>query len=99
MRKMLFNQNITLAHTSIVSKHSYLVYSSLLNIILDEAINDVDHFLRVQDGAFYIEDMHLLLDRWFKVFMKVGTVLSFGKWLFYFLKTDTKCSWSMFQEE
>ena len=66
MRKMLFNQNITLAHTSIVSKRGYLVYSSLLNIILDEAINDVDHFLRVQDGAFYIEDMHLLLDQWSK---------------------------------
>ena len=40
--------------------------SSLLNTILDEAITDVDHFLRAQDGAFYIEDMHLLLDQWSK---------------------------------
>ena len=62
-RKMLSNQNIALAHTSIVSKRGYLVHSSLLNTILDEAINDVDHVLRAQDGAFYIENMHLLLDQ------------------------------------
>ena len=31
--------------------HSCLVYSSLLNTILDETINDVDHFLMAQDGG------------------------------------------------
>ena len=65
-RKVLFNQNIALAQTSIVSKHGYLVYSSLLNTILDEAIKDVDCFQRAQDGTFYIEGMHLLLDQWSK---------------------------------
>ena len=61
-RKVTFNQNIALALTSIVSQHGFLVYSSLLNAILDEVINDVDHFLMALDAAFYIEDMHLLLD-------------------------------------
>ena len=64
--KVLLKQNVTLAHTSTVSKHGYLVYSSLLNTILDEAINDMDCFLMAQDGAVYIEDMHLLLDQWSK---------------------------------
>ena len=83
-RKVLFNQNIALAHTSIVSKHGYFMYSSLLNTILDEAIHDVDCFLRAQDGAFYIENIHLLLDQWSKCVHEGGTVLSFGN--FYFLK-------------
>ena len=76
-RKVLFNQNIALAYTSIVSKHGYLVYSSLLNTILDEAVNDVDHFLRAKDGAFYIEGMHLTSG--LNVFMKAVIALSFGK--------------------
>ena len=55
-----------------MSKHCYWVYSSLLNTILDEAINDVDCFLRAQDGAFYIENMHLLLYQWSKCVHEEG---------------------------
>ena len=96
---VLYNQNITLAQTSIVSKHGYLVYSSLLNTILDEAINDVDHFLMSQDGAFYIEDMHLLLDHWSKCVHEGGDCVVIWKMTVLFSKADTKRSWSMFQEE
>ena len=98
-RKVLFNQNIALAHTSTVSKHVYLVYSSLLNTILDDAINDVDCFLRALDGAFYIEGMHLLLDQWFKCVLEGRDCVVIWKMIVLFSKTDTKCSWSMFQEE
>ena len=96
---MLFNQNIALVHTSIVSRHGYLVYSNLLNTILDEAINDVDHFLMAQDGAFYIEDIHLLLDQWSKSVHEGRDYAVIWKMIVIFSKTDTKCSWSMFQEE
>ena len=85
-RKVLFNQNIALAHTSIVSKHGYLVYSSLLNTILDEAINDVDHFLRAKYGAFYIVVMHLLLDQWSKCVHKGGDCVAIWKMIVLFLK-------------
>ena len=98
-RKLPFNQNIALAHTSIVSKHGYLVDSSLLNIILEEAINDVDHFLRAHDDAFYIEGIHLLLDQWSKCVHEGENYVVNWKMIVLFSKTDTKCSWSMFQKE
>ena len=98
-RKVLFNQNIAFAHTSIVSKHGYLVYSSLLNTIVDEAINDVDHFLMAQNSAFYIENMHLLLDQWSKCVYEGGDCVVIQKIIVLFSKTDTNCSWSIFQEE
>ena len=39
----------------------------------------MDRFFRVQDDAFYIEGMHMLLASGLNVFVKAGTVLSFGK--------------------
>ena len=75
-----------------VPKHGYLVYSSLLNIILDEAINNVHHFLRAQDGAFYIEGMHLLLDQWSKCVHEGGDCVVICKMIVLFSKTDTKYS-------
>ena len=69
-----------------VPKHGYLVYSSLLNTILDEAINNVDHFLRAQDSAFYIEGMHLLLDQWSKYVHEGGDCVVIWKMIVYFLK-------------
>ena len=79
--------------------YGYLVYSSLLKTILDEAINDVDHFLKAQDGAFYIEDIHLRLDQWSKCVHKGRDCVVIWKKIVLFSKTDTKCSWSMFQKE
>ena len=71
-----------------VSKHGYLVYSSLLNTILDEAINDVDHFLRAQDGAFYIEGMHLLFDQTSKCVHEGGDCVVIWKMVVLFSKTS-----------
>ena len=82
-----------------MSKHGYLVYSSLLNAIPDEAVNDLDHFLKAQDGAFYIEDLHLLLYQWSKCVHEGGDYVVIWKMIVLFSKTDTKCSWRMFQEE
>ena len=96
---MLFSQNIALAHKSIVSKHGYLMYSHFLNTILDEAINDVDCFQTAQDGAFYIEDMHLLLDQSPKCVHEGEVCVDIWKVIILFSKTDTKCACSMFQEE
>ena len=91
-RKVLFNQNIALAHSSIVSKLGYLVYFSFLNTILDEAINDVDHFLTAQDGAFYIENLHLLLDQWSKCVLVGWDCVVIWEMIVLFSKTDIKCS-------
>ena len=32
----------------------------------DDVVNAVDHFLRVQNGAFYTKEIRLLQDRWTK---------------------------------
>ena len=98
-KKVLFNQNIALAHTSIMSKYGHLVYSSLLNTIPDEAVNDVDHFLKAQDGAFYIEDLFLFLYQLSKCVHECGDCVVIWKMIVLFSKPDTKCSWRMFQEE
>ena len=92
MGNVLFNQKITLAHTSIMSKHGFLVYSSLLNTNLDEAINDVEHFLMAQDGAFCIDDMHLLLDQLSKFVHEGGECVVIWKLIVWVSKTDTKTS-------
>ena len=60
--------------------------------------NDVDCFLRAQDDAFYIEDMHLLLGQWFKCVHGGGDYVVIWKMIVLFSKTNTKCSLSMFQE-
>ena len=79
MKSALQPEHCSGTHTSIVSKHGYLVYSSLLTPFLMKTKNDVDPFLRAQDNAFYTEGMHMLLVSGLYVFMKAGTVLAFEK--------------------
>ena len=49
-----------------------------------------------QDGAVYIEGM--LFDQWSKYANEGGECVVIWKMIVLFSKTDTKCSWSMFQE-
>ena len=48
------------------------------------------HFLRAQDGAFYIEDMHLLLGQWSKCVHEGRDCVVIWKIIVLFSKTDTK---------
>ena len=93
----LFHQDNALAHThpqwsSVATKMD----SSLSITTPDDVINAVDHFLRVQDGAFCTERIYLLHGHWTKCFE--GTVVIW-KMIVWFSKRTPKFSWSMLPQK
>ena len=53
-------------------------------------MNDVAHFRRAQDGAFYIEGLHLLLAWWSRSVNEGGDCVVIWKMIVLIFKTDTK---------
>ena len=81
--------------TSLVSKHGYLVYSSSLSTILNEEKKWCGPLLQGPGWCFLHWRYTYASCQWSKCVHEGGDCVV----IVLFPKTNTKCSWSMFQEE